>query len=306
MPSDPVSGPTDAGGTEFLKGYLSHLAYERRLSRYTCENYERDVRSLLALAGDVPLGDLATHQIRRFVAQLHSRGLGGKSLARRLSAWRGFYNYLARDHGFKVNPCLGVRAPKSPKSLPEALSPDEAAQLLAVDAAGPLALRDKAMFELLYSSGLRLAELVGLRLGDANFAEGTVRVTGKGAKTRVVPVGSYAVKALEAWLAERARLALPGETALFLNHQGKRLGARAVQYRLRAWALKQGIAANVHPHVLRHSFASHVLQSSGDLRAVQEMLGHASISTTQVYTHLDFQHLAKVYDAAHPRARRKK
>jgi integrase/recombinase XerC len=306
MPSEPVSGPTDAKGVEFLKGYLSHLANERRLSSHTRESYERDVRSLLELAGDVPLGDLAIHQIRRFVAQLHGRGLGGKSLARRLSAWRGFFGYLARDHGFKMNPCLGVRAPKSPKALPDALSPDEAAQLLAMEAAGPLALRDKAMFELLYSSGLRLAELVGLKLGDADFAEGTVRVTGKGAKTRVVPLGSYAVKALETWLVERARLALPGETALFLNQQGKRLGARAVQYRLRSWALKQGIAANVHPHVLRHSFASHVLQSSGDLRAVQEMLGHASISTTQVYTHLDFQHLAKVYDAAHPRARRKK
>jgi integrase/recombinase XerC len=290
----------------YLKAYLSHLANERRLSDHTRKNYERDVRTLLDLAGEIPLERLEAHQIRRFVAQLHARGLSGRSLARGLSAWRGFFNYLARDHGFKQNPCLDIRAPRSPKTLPEALSPEEAAQLLAMGADDALAVRDKAMLELFYSSGLRLGELVGLRLGDINFAEGTLRVTGKGSKTRVVPLGSFAAKALEAWLPERGRLAKPGETAMFLNHRGTPLGARAVQYRLRAWTLKQGMAVNVHPHVLRHSFASHVLQSSGDLRAVQEMLGHASISTTQVYTHLDFQHLAKVYDAAHPRAKRKK
>lgn len=293
-------------GERYLRGFLSHLANERRLSRLTCAGYERDVQSLFLLAGDTPLNRLQLHQIRRFVARLHAQGLGGRSLARRLSAWRAFFNYLARDHGFRANPCAGVRAPKSPKALPEALSPEEAGRLLDVRADGLLRLRDKAMFELIYSSGLRLAELVGLGLGDVEFGEGTVRVTGKGSKTRVVPLGRKAAEALQAWLPERGRIARAGETALFLNRQGRRLSPRLVQQRLRLWALQQGIAANVHPHTLRHSFASHVLQSSGDLRAVQEMLGHSSISTTQVYTHLDFQHLAKVYDAAHPRARRKK
>jgi integrase/recombinase XerC len=290
----------------YLKGYLAHLATERRLSPHTCEGYARDVRSLLALAGDTPLEKLAIHNIRRFVARLHGQGLDGRSLARRLSAWRGFYNYLARDHGFKSNPCAGVRAPRSAKRLPDALSPEEAARLLEMPGDGPLALRDRAMFELLYSSGLRLAELTGLTPQDLDFREGTVRVTGKGSKTRVVPLGSHAARALRAWLAARAALAKPEEAALFLNRSGTRLGPRAVQERLRAWALRQGLAARVHPHMLRHSFASHVLQSSGDLRAVQEMLGHSSISTTQLYTHLDFQHLAKVYDAAHPRAKRRK
>lgn len=289
----------------YLKGYLSHLATERRLSPHTCAGYERDVRALLSLAGETPLGQLGTHQIRRFVGQLHGQGLGGRSLARRLSAWRGFFNYLARDHGFRANPCAGVRAPRGPRRLPDALSPEQAARLLELPAGDALACRDHAMFELFYSSGLRLAELTGLRPEDLDFREGTVRVTGKGAKTRVVPLGSHAARALEAWLAERATLARPGETALFLGRSGRRIGPRAVQQRLRACGLRRGLAAKVHPHMLRHSFASHVLQSSGDLRAVQEMLGHSSISTTQVYTHLDFQHLAKVYDAAHPRAKRK-
>jgi len=289
----------------YLKAYLTHLATERRLSPHTCEGYERDVRSLLALAGETPLEKLGIHHIRRFVAQLHGQGLDGRSLARRLSAWRGFFNYLARDHGLKANPALGVRAPRSAKRLPDALSPEEAARLMEIPPDDALAVRDRAMFELFYSSGLRLAELTGLDPGDVNFGEGTVRVTGKGAKTRVVPLGSHAARALAAWLAERAKLVRPGEDALFLNRQGRRLGPRAVQARLRAWALRLGLAAKVHPHMLRHSFASHVLQSSGDLRAVQEMLGHSSISTTQVYTHLDFQHLAKVYDAAHPRAKKK-
>ncbi len=293
-------------GEGYLKGYLSHLATERRLSPHTCEGYARDVRSLLALAGETPLEKLGIHHIRRFVAQLHGQGLDGRSLARRLSAWRGFFNYLARDHGLKANPALGVRAPRSAKRLPDALSPEEAARLMEIPPDDALALRDRAMFELFYSSGLRLAELTGLAPRDVDFAAGEVRVTGKGAKTRVVPLGSHAARALEAWLAERAKLAREGEDALFLNRQGSHLGPRAVQARLRAWALRQGLAAKVHPHMLRHSFASHLLQSSGDLRAVQEMLGHSSISTTQVYTHLDFQHLAKVYDAAHPRAKRKK
>lgn len=290
--------------------YLSHLTNERRLSPLTCENYAHDIATLLKLAEEVPLDQLQIHHIRRFVARLHSKGLAGRSLARMLSAWRGFYDYLARDHGHTRNPCAGLRAPKSPKTLPHALSPDEAARLLDFPADDLMALRDKAMFELFYSSGLRLAELTSLKPGDLSFADGTVRITGKGGKTRVVPVGTQATQALRGWMKQRETLLKPGaeagEAALFLSRYGKNISPRSISQRLKNRALQQGISANVHPHMLRHSFASHLLQSSGDLRAVQEMLGHASISTTQVYTHLDFQHLAKVYDAAHPRARRKK
>ncbi len=287
------------------RDYLSYLTQERRLSANTAASYKRDIDELIALVGAGNLGELQSHQIRRFAAQLHARGLGGRSIARMLSAWRGFYHYLVRDHGFKTNPCMGVRAPKSAKRLPHALSPDEAVQLMNIAEDDALALRDKAMFELFYSSGLRLSELTSLALGDVDASDGTVRVTGKGNKTRVVPVGRHALAAIDAWLAPRALLAGGDEAALFLGQNGNPLGVRAVQLRLKQWALKLGLDSSLHPHMLRHSFASHVLQSSGDLRAVQEMLGHASISTTQVYTQLDFQHLAKVYDAAHPRAHRK-
>ena len=290
---------------DYFQGYLSYLTNERRLSRHTCENYARDVTHLLELAKDSPLNQLQIHHVRRFVAQLHGSGLNGKSLARMLSAWRSFYKYLTRDHLFTHNPCLGLRAPKSPKNLPQALSPDEATKLVSMEADGPLAVRDKAIFELFYSSGLRLSELVELQLENLDLVGGEVRVTGKGNKTRIVPVGHFAVEAIQTWLAVRLSMAQQSETRIFLNKYGKPLSPRSVQYRIKAWALKQGIIGNVHPHVLRHSFATHLLQSSGDLRAVQEMLGHASISTTQVYTHLDFQHLAKVYDAAHPRAKKK-
>jgi integrase/recombinase XerC len=288
-----------------LRGYLEHLANERRLSRHTVENYARDIATLLELSRATPLEQLQVHQVRRHVAQLHSRGLNGRTLARMLSAWRGFFHYLARDHGYAQNPCLGIRPPRAAKRLPHSLSPDEAGRLMQVDAADPLAVRDKAIMELLYSSGLRLAELTGLAPEDVNFRDATVRVTGKGAKTRIVPVGRFALDALKDWLAARGPLAKPAERALFVGRDGTALGPRAVQARLKQWALKLGLADKAHPHALRHSFASHLLQSSGDLRAVQEMLGHASISTTQVYTQLDFQHLAKVYDRAHPRARRK-
>jgi len=288
-----------------LRGYLEHLANERRLSGHTVANYRRDIAALLTLAGNAQLQRLDAHQVRRYVAQLHARGLDGRTLARMLSAWRGFFHYLARDHGYAHNPCVGIRAPRTAKRLPHALSADEAGRLMGVTAEDPLALRDKAIMELLYSSGLRLSELTGLELDDVNIRDATVRVTGKGAKTRVVPVGRFALAALHAWAPVRQELARPGEKALFVGRDGTALGARAVQVRLKHWALKLGLADKVHPHTLRHSFASHLLQSSGDLRAVQELLGHASISTTQVYTHLDFQALAKVYDAAHPRARKK-
>ena len=297
--------PRKSPAHALLQGYLQHLTNERRLSAHTVSNYARDIGALLELAGGAPLQDLQLPHVRRHVAQLHARGLGGRTLGRMLSAWRGFFNYLARDHGYKQNPCVGLRPPKSAKRLPHALSPDEAGRLMEIRGTDPLALRDKAIMELLYSSGLRLSELTGLSAEDVNYRDATVRVTGKGAKTRIVPVGSFALASLQAWLPARAQLARPSEKALFVGKDGTGLGARAVQSRLQQWALKLGLSDKAHPHALRHSFASHVLQSSGDLRAVQEMLGHSSISTTQVYTHLDFQHLAKAYDKAHPRAKRK-
>ena len=285
--------------------YICHLANERRLSPLTCESYSHDISTLLKLAAETPFNQLQIHHVRRFVARLHSKGLSGRSLARMLSAWRGFYNYLARDHGYKHNPCAGLRAPKYPKTLPHILSPDEAAKLLEFPAKDLMAVRDKAMFELFYSSGLRLTELVNLKPEDLNFSDGTVLILGKGDKTRIVPIGSQAIRALREWIKLRETLLKPGEKALFLSRNGKGISSRSVSQRLKIRALQQGINFNVHPHVLRHSFASHLLQSSENLRAVQEMLGHASISTTQTYTHLDFQHLAKVYDVTHPRAKKK-
>lgn len=288
-----------------LQGFLSHLAHERRLSAHTCANYRRDVEVLLDAARHQRLETLQIHQLRRIVASLHGRGLSGRSLARMLSAWRTFYRYLARDHGFSHNPCVGLKAPRHERALPDALSPDAAARLMAPAGDSWIALRDAAMLELFYSSGLRLSELTGLALADLDLGQGEVRVTGKGNKTRVVPIGAFARAALEKWLGARALLVPPEATAVFTNRRGRTLSPRAVQQRVDHWAKARGLGVHVHPHMLRHSFASHVLQSSGDLRAVQEMLGHANISTTQVYTHLDFQHLAKVYDAAHPRARKK-
>jgi integrase/recombinase XerC len=288
-----------------LGGFLAHLTNERQYSEHTRENYARDLRRLFQLATNTPLSDLKSHHIRRYIAQLHASGLGGRTLARMLSAWRSFFNYLMRDHRFHDNPCMGMRPPKAPKLLPHALSPDEAVKLVELPAETPLDLRDKAMFELLYSSGLRLAELVSLDPASTDLNAAEVRVTGKGSKTRIVPMGGPAIAALKAWLNVRAQIASPDEAALFVGKNGRRISPRTVQTQLRAWGIKQGIAQGVHPHLLRHSFATHVLQSSGDLRAVQEMLGHASISTTQVYTHLDFQYLAKIYDSAHPRAKKK-
>jgi integrase/recombinase XerC len=290
---------------DYLAPYLEHLAHERGLSALTRAHYARDIGMLLKLADQTPLANIHATHIRRFIASLHADGLSGKSIARTLSAWRGFFNYLTHRHGFSSNPCTGMRAPKIARSLPQALSTDQASQLVSIEGDDTLSIRDRAILELFYSSGLRLTELVSLNLDGLNPMEGTVTVTGKGNKTRIVPVGSHAASAIQRWLSIRGSVVAPGEVAVFVNQRGKRLSARAVQYRIKEWAIKQGINADVHPHMLRHSFASHVLQSSGDLRAVQEMLGHANISTTQVYTHLDFQHLAKIYDAAHPRARKK-
>ncbi|WP_281983225.1 tyrosine recombinase XerC [Azonexus hydrophilus] len=293
---------------EAVAAYLDELAEQRRLSPHTVANYRRDLAQLLTAAEGQPLDRLLVHHIRRFVASLHAKGLSGRSLARLLSAWRGFFAWLGERGLVKVNPCDGMRAPKSPRRLPKALSVDEAARLLepADDGDSRLEARDAAMFELLYSSGLRLAELVGLDRDalDGILHEGDVRVLGKRSKPRLIPVGAQARRALVAWAAVRDELAVDDEPALFINRRGRRISPRSVELRLAQRALRLGLPQHVHPHMLRHSFASHVLQSSGDLRAVQEMLGHASIASTQVYTHLDFQHLASVYDKAHPRAKR--
>jgi integrase/recombinase XerC len=290
---------------KYSQGYWAWLRNEKQYSELTAENYARDLRHLFELSGDTPLANLKIHHIRRFIGQLHSKGLSGRSLARMLSAWRGFFTYLMRDHSLADNPCVGLRAPKSPKILPQALSPDEAARMVDLPTDSTEAIRDKAIFELFYSSGLRLAELVNLDPPQLDMTAGEIRVIGKGNKTRIVPLGQFAISALQAWLVVREQLAKTDESALFVGSRGQRISPRVVQLRMKQWGIKQGITSNVHPHLLRHSFATHVLQSSGDLRAVQEMLGHASISSTQIYTHLDFQYLSKIYDAAHPRAKRK-
>jgi integrase/recombinase XerC len=282
------------------------IAYLGTLPVRTREAYRRDVGALQTLAGETPLTALTPAMVRRFLGALHGRGLSGRSLARMLSGWRCFYRF-ALDHepSLKLDPCAGLRAPKSTRRLPEALSPDEAVRLVAVEGSDPLTVRDRALFELAYSSGLRVSELAGLDVSAVDLATGEVRVWGKGSKERIVPVGGPARDAIRVWLAVRAGLDSAEPEAMFLSRSGRRIAPRAIQRRLAEWALKRGLTRHVHPHMLRHSFASHLLQSSADLRAVQEMLGHASISSTQVYTHLDFQHLAKAYDKAHPRARKK-
>jgi integrase/recombinase XerC len=299
-----------------LAEYLEFLQFERGLSPLTRENYARDITQLVKLADKLELNSLQNIHIRRFIATLHSKGLGGKSIARMLSSWRGFFTFLVNRKGFSVNPVIGLRAPKSAKTLPQALSIEQANKLVDIKENDTLSVRDHAILELFYSSGLRLSELVNLDIDALDFSEGTVQVTGKGNKTRIVPLGSHAINAIKKWLEYRSQIPIKNNLAnsthsnsasasrLFIGLQGRPISSRNIQYRIKGWSIKQGINSSVHPHMLRHSFASHVLQSSGDLRAVQEMLGHANISTTQVYTHLDYQHLTKVYDAAHPRAKK--
>ena len=296
-----------------IEAFARYLAAERHYSPATVTAYVQNLRELAVIANQRPLSSLQPQMIRLGAARLAAAGKQPRSIARALSAWRSFYRWAVRFQKFEANPAAGVRAPKAAKPLPKALSVDHAMALL--DRAEPDAddaadVRDAAMFELFYSAGLRLAELIGLDLvpspasaGWVDLAAGEVTVTGKGSKTRTVPVGAKALAALARWLALRDRLLRVPEAALFLSPRGKRVSATLVYMRLKRWTLKAGIPAHVHPHMLRHSFATHMLQSSGDLRAVQELLGHANITTTQVYTHLDFQALAKVYDAAHPRAR---
>ncbi len=293
---------------EWVSRYVAHLRDERRMSPHTVASYERDLQRVMEFCAtkNVPGWDeLNAHAVRGYASWRHRTGIGGRSIQRELSALRMFYKYLGRENITLSNPALGVRAPKATRLLPQVLDADQVSRLLLIDPANLLAVRDYAMMELMYSSGLRLAELVGLDINDLDLKDATVRVTGKGSKGRMVPVGRKALGALQDWLTRRGCLVSGNDPAVFVSNRGKRISPRAVQLRLRAWGVKQGIHSPLHPHKLRHSFASHLLESSGNLRAVQELLGHADISTTQVYTHLDFQHLAKVYDQAHPRAKKK-
>ena len=293
---------------EYVARYLRHLKDERRLSPHTLSAYERDIRAFLDYLdrASLDLGALDSYALRQFAAEANRKGLSSRSIARKLSAVRRFLNFLVAEDVLPANPGKDVQAPKPKRRLPKTLDADQVASLLSLEGDDTFTVRDRAILELLYSSGLRLAELVGLDLADLDLADMTVRVTGKGNKTRIIPVGQVAADALRAWLSMRAELATEGETSLFVSKRGTRLSGRSVQSRLKHWVKRQGSGFSIHPHVLRHSFASHMLESSGDLRAVQELLGHASISTTQVYTHLDFQHLAHIYDEAHPRAKRRK
>jgi integrase/recombinase XerC len=286
---------------EFLES-LHHL------SPHTRAAYRRDLANLHQYCVHENIRkwrDLDAHRMRAFVAQRHRQGIGGRSLQRNLSAVRAFFRFLVRGGQAAHNPADGLATPKTPRRLPKHLDVDQAGRLVSINEEGPLAIRDRAILELLYSSGLRLAELAGLDVDRLDLDEATVTVTGKGNRTRTVPVGRFAVAALRDWLGVRAEMAADDERALFVGVRGRRIGHRSVQKRLAEWAVRQGLPVHVHPHMLRHSFATHLLESSGDLRAVQELLGHAGIGTTQMYTHLDFQHLAAVYDRAHPRARKK-
>jgi integrase/recombinase XerC len=323
----------NAADQQHIASYLQYLQTQRKLSKHTLDSYQRDLEQLGALCAEkkiLSLSKITAFDTRRFAAQLHSRGLSPSSIARKLSAWRGFFNWMAVHHQLTANPADGVKAPKRARALPKALGVDDAVRLVsggytkadaseASDAAITQQICNHAMFELLYSSGLRVSELVGLdvqytetrdhsSLGWLDLDGCEVTVTGKGNKRRTVPVGGAALLSIREWLTRRASVTSAKLScdphALFITTRGQRISARAVQTRIKAHAQSMGIPADVHPHMLRHSFASHVLQSSGDLRAVQEMLGHSSIASTQVYTSLDFQRLAQVYDAAHPRAKK--
>ena len=291
---------------DWIDRFIRHLEYERRLSPLTCKHYRRDLISLHDYCEQIDIErwpQLDGGTMRSFAARSYRKGLSPRSIQRQLSASRTFFRYLLREKHVKKNPVESVSAPQSGKRLPENLDADRMARLLDISGKGPLVARDRAMLELMYSCGLRLAELTDLNLGDVDSADRTARVTGKGNKDRILPVGRYALEALAAWLMERVTLAAADETALFVSKNGTRLSPRSVQARVDYWAKKQGINTKVYPHLFRHSFATHLLESSHDLRGVQELLGHANISTTQVYTHLDFQHLAQIYDQTHPRAR---
>ncbi len=294
---------------DWTQRFLNHLQHERRLSLHTVNNYQRDLQRIREWCAGQELThwrDLTQHQVRAYVAARHRGGIGGKTLQRELSALRSLYHYLLREGQVENNPVVGIRPPKSQRRLPSTLDADQLGHLLDQNSDDPLDIRDLAIMELIYSCGLRLAEAVSLDVKHMDLSgDASLEITGKGAKDRQVPVGRKALSAVERWLAVRPTLAKPEETALFVSKRGGRIHPRTLQQRLHKWAREHGASRDLHPHLLRHSFASHLLESSGDLRAVQELLGHSDISTTQIYTHLDFQHLAKVYDAAHPRARKK-
>ena len=294
---------------EATLAFGQYLRAERQVSPRTGDGYLRDLdkfRRFCYAQQLTQFDQINAHAIRACLAHLHRQGLGGKSLQRWLSSLRAFFRYCLRQHWITANPADGIDAPKAARPLPKTLDVDQASQFVEVANDQPLALRDRALLELIYSSGLRLAEVAGLDLADLDLAEGLITVTGKGNKTRTLPVGKSAKAALTDWLKQRQQQVDADQVALFTSRRGTRLSHRTIQQRFQQLSLRQGMNQPVHPHMLRHSFASHMLESSGDLRAVQELLGHANISTTQVYTHLDFQHLAKVYDSAHPRAQRKK
>ncbi|WP_080870102.1 tyrosine recombinase XerC [Xanthomonas campestris] len=289
-----------------VEPFLAHLQIERQVSAHTLDAYRRDLAALIGWAtaqGSEDVAQLDSAQLRQFVTAEHRRGLSPKSLQRRLSACRSYYAWLLKHGRIATSPAAALRAPKAPRKLPQVLDADEAVRLVEVPTDAPLGLRDRALLELFYSSGLRLSELCALRWRDLDLDSGLVTVLGKGGKQRMVPVGSHAVTALRAWQRDSGGSA---QTHVFPGRAGGAISQRAVQIRIKQLAVRQGMFKHVHPHMLRHSFASHILESSGDLRGVQELLGHSDIATTQIYTHLDFQHLAKVYDAAHPRAKRKK
>lgn len=293
---------------QWLERFSRHLDSERRLSPHTVAAYRHDLRELRRWCDAAGLREWAQldHQhVRSFAARSHARGLSGRSVQRRLAAVRSFFGYLTREAVLAANPALDIRAPKAARRLPSTPDVDQMARLLSMQPKDALQVRDLALMELLYSSGLRLAEVVSLQLPMLDLAAGEVRVLGKGSKERVVPVGRVAVAALRAWITQRSAMVPAGENAVFVGRSGKPLGARAVQLRVAAHARAMGLPMHLHPHMFRHAFATHLLESSHDLRAVQDLLGHASIGTTQIYTHLDFQHLARTYDAAHPRARRR-
>jgi integrase/recombinase XerC len=293
---------------EWIERFFRHLSDERGLSAHTIQGYRRDLAVFVGYLESQGIRDwpmIDARVVRGFVAWRHRNSVGGRSIQRELSALRTFFEFCMREAIMTRNPARAVSAPKASRRLPNTLDTDRTGALVELDGEDPLSLRDRAMLELTYSSGLRLSELCGLEVADVDLEGGLVKVLGKGRKVRVVPVGRHAREAVRAWLAVRADLAGPGENALFVSRRGRRISARTVQARFAKRALERGIGVHVHPHMLRHSFATHLLESSGDLRAVQELLGHADIGTTQVYTHLDFQHLAAVYDKAHPRARKK-
>ena len=293
---------------EMIGSFIEFLTIERQLSINTIENYQRDLNKFSRYCLEKKIQDLKfvdSHTVRQFIAQLHRQGLGGKTIQRNLSSLRSFFKYLIKEKKAHHNPALGISAPKSARKLPKTMDTEQVNFLLSFKDNDPLAIRDKAIMELLYSSGFRISELASLNNNTIDYKNGSVSVTGKGNKTRLLPIGKMAIKATQDWLRIRQDWANADEPALFINKQGKRLQIRSIQKRLTHWGIRQQLDASLHPHKLRHSFASHLLESSGDLRTVQELLGHSDISTTQIYTHLDFQHLAKVYDKAHPRSKKK-